>query len=87
MKKHALKIIIAGTLLFLVSCSNPLDKPYSEETLLEDLKVIVARDKADKSDMINLAQYLFVSKLNGDSITGTYRELIEKANESAENRQ
>jgi len=83
MKAKAFKIIFAGILLFLASCSSPLDRPYNEETLLEDLKVIIARDKANKSDMVNLAEYLFNRKLNGDSITGTYRELIRKANESA----
>ena len=83
MKAKIFKIIFAGTLLFLVSCSSPLDRPYNEETLMEDLKVIIARNKANKSDMMHLAEYLFNRKLSGDSITETYRELIRKANEAA----
>jgi len=87
MKAKALKIIVAGMLIFLASCSNPLDRPYNEATLMEDLQVIIARDKASKSDMVNFAEYRFMRKLNGDSITGTYRELIREANEFAKERE
>jgi len=78
--KKILKIALVGLLFTLVSCENPLDRPYNPETYMEDLQVIVARDKASKSDMINLANFFF----KGDSLEGkTYRQLIKEANEFA----
>jgi hypothetical protein len=88
MKIRVFKIFAIGTLLFFASCSNPLDRPYNEDTLMEDLEVIVARDKAYKPDMINLSEYLFKCKINGDSINGkTYGQLIKEANEYAKIKQ
>ena len=54
---------------------------------MEDLQIIVSRDKANKTDMMNLAEYLFMRKLSGDSITETYRELIRGANEFVRERE
>ena len=85
--KKVLKIIVAGILIFLVSCGNPLDRPYNEATLMEDLQVIIARDNASKSDMMNLSEYLFNRRVSGDSITGTYRQLIREANEFAKEKE
>ena len=86
MKTKTLKIILAGMLLFLASCSSPLDRPYNEKTLMEDLQIIIARNNVNKTDMMNLAEYL--SMQHKDSIEGkTYRQLIQAANEFARERE
>jgi hypothetical protein len=82
MKKLLLKLLFAVMLFSFASCSNPLDRVYNENTLSEDLEIIVARDKAYKADMENLAYYLTFMQISGDSLEGkTYRELIKSANE------
>ncbi len=84
MKKTIIKGIIAATLLVFVACSNPLDRPYNEETLQEDIEVLVARDKVYKDDLMNLSSYIIKCKITGEPLEGkTYRELIKEADEYA----
>ena len=84
--KNILKTaILALALTAFVSCSNPLDKVYNEETIMEDLQSIVARDKVSKQDLENLAYYVMLADYNEISLDGkTYRQLIEEANKFSE---
>ena len=84
MKKIILKFITALLLITLVSCSDPLDKKYNENSLADDLQEIVARDKVNKTDMENLSVYIIRAKIMGETLDGkTYKELFEEANKYA----
>ena len=84
--KNILKTtILAIALTAFVSCSDPLDKLYNEETIMEDLQSIVDRDKVSKQDLENLAYYVMAANFNEISLEGkTYRQLIEEANNFTE---
>ncbi len=80
-----LHVIAIGFALSFASCQNPLDRPYNPETQLEDLEVIIARDKADKTDMLHLRDYMIMCSITGESLEGkTYGQLIQEANDYAE---
>ena len=81
-----MKNILKTTLLALAiaafaSCSDPLDKVYDEETVMDDLQSIIARDKVSKEELENLAYYVMAANFNDINLAGkTYRQLIKEAN-------
>ena len=81
MKKYILSLFILLSVLGFSACTNPMDKVYQEETLMEDLEKIIARDKLNKQDMENFALYLIKCHIEGRDLEGkTYKELFEEAN-------
>lgn len=61
------KLFYFAVLLFLVSCSNPLDRKFSKETTEEDLKEI--KKKVSQSDLESLGLYLVQSAFTGEDLT------------------
>lgn len=65
----------------LISCDNSLDKVYNEETFREDMEVIVARDKANQEDIINLSFYMIENPTDVCCSGKTYRQMFKDAKE------
>lgn len=71
-------ILLLTVTVSLLSCSNPLDKPYKEATLEEDaieLKKVLSEDELGM-----LAGYIALKSFGEDKMIGkTYRDLLEEA--------
>lgn len=68
-------LLIAG------ACSSPLDKPYNEATLKDDMAAIAEYTENDTAVMAGIALYIVRAKLMGEKLDGTtYRTLLDKAN-------
>ncbi|MDM1042148.1 MULTISPECIES: hypothetical protein [Empedobacter] len=64
----------------LVSCSNPLDKKYSETTLEQDAKAIKESKKLSDEDLQLLAGWIVKAKLTGESLESkTYDDILNEA--------
>lgn len=64
----------------LISCSNPLDKKYSEATLEQDAKELKESKKVSEEDYQLMAGWILKAKLTGESLEGkTYNEIITSA--------
>ena len=57
----------------LISCSNPLDKKYSEATLKQDAKELKESNKMSDEDLQLLAGWILKSKLSLNHIWITNR--------------
>ncbi|MFC0344034.1 hypothetical protein [Epilithonimonas hispanica] len=74
------KILLFITALILLSCSNPMNKPYNEETLQTDLKEIVEKKKMSEEDSKTFAGWLILAKLGDKNLKGkTYQEILDEA--------
>jgi hypothetical protein len=79
MKKITLLSLFTG-LFLLTSCSNPLDRKYSEETVKEDMKELVESGKVDSTDIKFIGTYMVRSVMLGEELEGkTYGEMLENA--------
>ena len=73
-------LVTLSTILLLVSCSNPLNRKYSDKTLEEDAKAIKESKKIDDDDAELLATYIMRAKLTNENIEGmTYADMLKKA--------
>lgn len=73
-------ILLLALLLVLVSCTSPLDKKYSNETLETDAKEIKESGDLEDDDAELLAGWIMKSKLQGKNLSDkTYREIIDEA--------
>jgi len=73
-------LVTLSTILLLVSCSNPLNKKYSDKTLEEDAKAIKESKKIDDDDAELLGTYIMRAKLTNENIEGmTYADMLKKA--------
>ena len=79
MKKLIMKklhLIIIATLL--ISCSNPLDKAYNQETLEED--IIKLKDTLSEEELNTLGGYIFLKSISNDNMLGiSYGDLLDEA--------
>lgn len=77
------KILISITLLafiVLTSCSNPLNKKYSDKTFEQDAKEIGESKKLNEEDAKMLAGYIMLAKLGNNELEGkTYAEILQAA--------
>ena len=66
------------TLLLLFIDTNPLDRPYSEQTVTADLQAILLTDSPDSAAYKGITQYLLLMSFTEEKLEGkTYRELLE----------
>lgn len=64
----------------LISCSNPLDKKYSEATLKQDAKELKESNKVSDEDLQLLAGWILKSKLSGESLDDkSYNDILKEA--------
>lgn len=77
------KILTSITLLafiVLTSCSNPLNKKYSDKTFEQDAKEIGESKKLNEEDAKMLAGYIMLAKLGNNELEGkTYAEILQAA--------
>lgn len=61
----------------LFSCSNPIERKYSEATLSEDLKAIYEHDKPDSASIKGILGYMMLAAFTKENLTGkTYKEIL-----------
>ena len=78
MKKLSL-LVALSTFMLLISCSNPLNRRYSDKTLEEDAKAIKESKKIDDADVELIAAYIMRAKLTNENIEGmTYADMLKK---------
>lgn len=74
--KSLLYILCLGVIC--LSCSSPLDRPYKEDTLQEDLVEI--KKSISENEKEALTAYLMLQSLTDQQMLGkTYRDLMEEA--------
>lgn len=79
MKQLSLLVTLT-TIFLLTSCSNPLNRKYSDKTLEEDAKAIKESKKVNDDDAELLATYIMRAKLTNENIEGmTYADMLKKA--------
>ena len=80
------KIIIACLVsIFLVSCSNPLNKKFDPKTFEADYEAIIKSKKLDKEDEELLAVMALYS--NNSSIGKTYKQILNEGRKMEKERQ
>lgn len=73
-------LAILMSLCLISSCSNPLNRKYSDKTLEEDAKAIKESKKISNEDAELLATYIMRAKLTNEHIEGmTYTDMLKKA--------
>ena len=78
-------IILCLSALAIISCSNPMDKKYSEATLGEDLIEISKAGQMNQDDEKLMAAYLTIAKFRHLPVEGkTYSEILKDAKEFKE---
>lgn len=74
MKKLLLTLSLIG---FLTSCSDSLDKKYSEETFVEDAKEIKESGDLTDEEVQIMASWIVRAKLKAEKLEGkTYGEIV-----------
>lgn len=75
-----------GAVLFVASCSSPLDQPYKQDSLEGDM--IKLKEKLSEEDFATLARYIVLKNMSDDPMLGkTYGGLLEEAKEIQVERQ
>ena len=78
--KHFSLLVTLSAILLLISCSNPLNRKYSDKTLEDDAKAIKESKKVNDDDAELLGAYIMRAKLTNENIEGvTYAEMLKKA--------
>lgn len=85
MKRISLASVALLLALFITSCdSNPLDRKYSDNKFVTDVKDIRESNKLSEEEMKMLAGYVINAKFTGEKIESmTYGEMVKKAKEMA----
>lgn len=79
--KQLLLLIISP--LYLISCQNPLEKKYNEESLFEDAIDIIESGKLKQNELTLLGSYIVEAKLRGiNLINFTYSQIQKKSMEN-----
>lgn len=74
------KLILPFLLLAVLSCSNPMNKKYDEETLEADMKEIKEKNKMSEDEIKTFAGWLILAKLGNKDLTGkTYQQILDEA--------
>lgn len=80
MKKVVVLLFVS---IIVLSCSNPVDKPYKKDTLEED--IIEIKKKVTDEELETLAGYIALQELAEESMLGkTYAELLDEAKQLQE---
>lgn len=81
--KHESKIPTHTHIYFFISCSDPLDKPYNENTFASDAVKIGESKKLTPEEVEIFAKFIVASKLTGKDLTGkTYKQIVADAKEA-----
>lgn len=71
-----------GALLFIASCSNPLDKEFNRETAEADFTRLVKLGKLDSTDASIMAHFMVEHELIGAQVLeigATYRDILTES--------
>jgi len=72
------KIHLLFITIFLISCSNPLDKSFNQDTLEEDIKIL--KENISEEDINTLGAYILLKSISNDDMSGlSYGELLNEA--------
>ncbi|MCK0132603.1 hypothetical protein MWU59_13930 [Flavobacteriaceae bacterium F08102] len=84
MRRHLLILSLIG---FLTACSDPLDKKYNEETLVEDAKEIKEMCDLSEEEVQLMAGWIVRARMKDLKLEGkTYGEILEEAKAYRENK-
>ncbi|OOQ62138.1 hypothetical protein [Mucilaginibacter pedocola] len=82
-----LSILSIALAIFLSSCSNPLNRKYSDATMIDDVKAIRESNKLDTAELSAMALYVVGAKFTGENLEGkTYQEILDSAREAKKKR-
>ena len=75
MKNISLLLILS---IIIISCSSPLDKAYTQESLAED--IVALKESLSEEELKTLGGYIMKKSFSGDNMLGkTYNDLLEEA--------
>ncbi|SHL23817.1 hypothetical protein [Chryseobacterium polytrichastri] len=74
------KFILCLSVLTIISCSNPMNRKYSDATMEQDLKAIGKEQKLSDDEAKLMAAYLILGKIQHKPLEGkTYAQILEDA--------
>lgn len=83
MKRFSFLPALIMITLFITSCSSPLNRKYSDDKFMMDVKAIKESKKLSDEDMKLLAGYIIRAKMTGEKLeTMTYAEMLKKAQDA-----
>lgn len=85
MKRFSFVSALLIVILFVTSCSNdPLNRKYSDDHFLLDIKAIRDSKKLTDEDMDALGGYILRGKMGGEKLDAmTYADMLKKAKDAA----